>query len=142
MSKLVSRVIKKCNEDSKKMNILVHEFDIETELMISKTDHNFYRINISGRDEDKCTRNFFILPQNQILFCIDYDMLIVKNGHATQEFLGEIYSTLQLPLLIIDDKVSMNSENYALTNLCDRNLDGFVDKWEKLLQEFREVYIK
>lgn len=142
MSKIVSKILKQCNSDTKKLNILIHEFDIETELEISKTGHNFYRVNILGNDEDRYTENFFILPKQQILFCIDYDMLIIKNGHANQEFLNDIGRQLQLPLLIIDEERSMKSDVFALTNLSDKNEDGFVDKWNKLLQEFKEVYIK
>ena len=142
MSKLVSKILKQCNADTEKLNILIHEFDIETELEISKTGHNFYRVNVLGNDEDRYTENFFILPKQQILFCIDYDMLIIKNGHATQEFLNDIGRQLQLPLLIIDEERSMNGDTFALTNLGDKNVDGFIDKWNKLLQEFKEVYIK
>ena len=142
MSRLVSKIIKQCNNNTKKMNILIHEFDIETELEISKTGHNFYRINISGNDENKFTENFFILPKQQVLFCIDYDMLIVKNGHFTKEFLNDIMRQLQIPLLIIDKEHNINNDNYAFTNLDDKSLDGFVDKWNKLLHDFKEVYIK
>ena len=47
MSKVVSKIINKCNNSEEaKLNILIHQFDIDTELAISKTGHNFFRVQI------------------------------------------------------------------------------------------------
>lgn len=143
MSKLVSNILDKCNNsEKKKLNILIYEFDTETELAISNTGHNFYRINIADRTVANLPNNFFILPKQQILFCFDYDLLIFKNGTVNQEFLASIQQQLQLPLLIIDEKLDLMGEGTAFTTKSNPNDDNFVDDWNKLLNKFEEVYLK
>ena len=143
MSKLVSKILDKCNvTEKKKLNILIYEFDPKTEIAISQTGHNFYRINLSDTHVPNLPNNFFILPKQQILFCFDYDLLIFKNGTVNQEFLTNIQQQLQLPLLIIDDQLDIMKEGTAFTTKSNPNDDNFVEDWNKLLNKFEEVYLK
>lgn len=142
MSKLVSNILDMCNNSQKrKLNILVYEFDINTEVEISKTGHNLYRVNISDEHVDNLPENFVILPQQQVLFCFDYDLIIFKNGTMNKEFLDGIQQQLRLPCLIIDENINEMREGVAFTTNSDPNSNNFVDEWTKLLDKFEEVYL-
>jgi hypothetical protein len=142
MSRIVSKILDKCNSEVKPLNILIHAFDIETEIEISKTGHNFYRvIKEEGRVED-LPENFFILPPQQILFCFDYDMILFKNKTVDNGFVSEISQALKVPILIIDEKATNDmNESYAVTNMSNSKEKDFVENWKKLLDEFKEVYL-
>tara|TARA_E500000305_G_C3997085_1_gene225164 strand:- start:473 stop:910 length:438 start_codon:yes stop_codon:yes gene_type:complete len=143
MSKIVFDVISKCNAVEKPMNILIHEFDIDTELEISKTGHNFYRLNMSGEDEDRFTENFFILPKQEVLFCFDYDLFIFKSGTIQQDLLQSIQQRFNLPLLVIDEACKdkeLIQQNVIVTNIVNKDDENFVNDWTKLLDKTKEVY--
>jgi hypothetical protein len=142
MSKLVSSILDRCNNSEKrKLNILIYEFDISTEIAISKTGHNIYRINLSDTQFDNLPENFVILPHQQVLYCFDYDLIIFKNGTMNREFLDGIQQQLRLPCLIIDENINEMREGVAFTTKSDANSDDFVDEWTKLLDKFEEVYL-
>ena len=137
MSKLVSKIIDKCNVAKReKLNILIHEFDIETELKISETGHNFYRINISDKDTDRYTDNFFILPKDEILFCFDYDLILFKNGTISEQTLNDLNQQLQVPIIVIDDNDSFIKDNFEVTNVSDPKSENFVQQWTNILKRY------
>lgn len=145
MSKVVSKIIDKCNNSGDaKLNILLHEFDIETELAISKTGHNFFRVQLQP-DENIVSKtaeypNFFVLPVGQVPFYIEYDMIVAKNGSFSEKFLQDMHHTLQLPFLIIDPEREEFDQNMAFTNKQDKNSDSFIEDWKELLEKFRGIY--
>lgn len=144
MSKLVSDILSKCNTANveKKLNILVYPFDIATEIKISETGHSLYRLNLSKEEVGDTPDNFFILPLGEIPFCFDYDLIIFRNGSMPEESFQKLVNDLQLPFIVIDSNDSIKEEKYVITNVHDKDDPEFLEQWEKLLQEFKEVYLK
>jgi hypothetical protein len=143
MSRIVSKILDRCNSEVKPLNILIHAFDLATELEISKTGHNFYRVNTVAEEVKDIPKNFFVLPPQQILFCFDYDMMVFKNKTVEDGFVREVSQALRVPILIIDERASNDmNESYAVTNIVNSKEKDFVDNWKNLLNEFKEVYLK
>lgn len=145
MSKVVSKIINKCNNSEEaKLNILIHQFDIDTELAISKTGHNFFRVQIDDSkdviDKAKEYTNFFILPIGQVPFCFDYDMIIAKNSTFSQKFLEDMHYRLEIPFLIIDQEREEFEERMAFTTRQDKDSEDFIEHWTILLEKFRGIY--